>query len=85
MFNTKIDCSIQIGIYKVHDFCLGRYEYAPYSEDAKRSVYHTREFDIFRLKQLSNDIDIMFSHEWPRGVERHGDINKLLEKKPHFV
>lgn len=38
------------GIYKSHDYLLGRFERLPYNPSTVRSVYHTRQYDIFRLK-----------------------------------
>lgn len=72
------------GIYKGHDYNKGRFELAPYDNSTKRSVYHIRNIDVFRLKQLSNKIDIFLSHDWPRGVYNHGDAKQLLRHKPFF-
>ncbi len=30
----------------------GHYEMPPYSNDTMRSVYHVREFEVFKLKQV---------------------------------
>ena len=83
------------GIYKPHDYPKGRYESAPYDNDSIRSVYHTRRFDVWRLKQLCasdrlrvdavqprRPVDIMLSHDWPRGVWNHGDHARLVRAKP---
>lgn len=40
------------GIYKGPDYLKGHYEKSPYSEDSKRSVYHVRNLEVFRLKQV---------------------------------
>lgn len=40
------------GIYKPVDYMKGHFEKAPYSEDAKRSVYHVRNVEVFRMKQV---------------------------------
>lgn len=29
-------------------------------------------------------MDIFLSHDWPRGVERYGDLNSLLLVKKYF-
>uniref|UniRef100_A0A8W7PHR2 Lariat debranching enzyme C-terminal domain-containing protein n=1 Tax=Anopheles coluzzii TaxID=1518534 RepID=A0A8W7PHR2_ANOCL len=84
-----VDCNgIRIGgisgIYKGHDFLKGRFEFPPYDEGSKRSVYHQRQIDVFRLKQLSPGVDIMLSHDWPRGITRHGNETQLLRFKPAF-
>lgn len=93
------------GIYKSHDFNLGRFEAPPYSPSELRSVYHTRLFEVERLRGLSSfsaasgaqlksttdsinqnmqPIDIMISHDWPRGIEQHGNLPQLLQRKPFF-
>lgn len=40
------------GIYKGHDYLKGHFEKPPYTEDTKRSVYHVRNLETFRLKQV---------------------------------
>ena len=79
------------GIYKSHDFKLGRFEAPPYSQSELRSVYHTRHFEVERLRAVASStdyaqkpIDIMISHDWPRGIEQHGNVNKLIQQKPFF-
>ncbi|KAL7512790.1 hypothetical protein ACHAXN_010774 [Cyclotella atomus] len=77
------------GIYKSHDYKLGRFEAPPYSQGELRSVYHTRHFEVERLRALASGptvkhIDIMISHDWPREIEQHGDVNKLIQQKPFF-
>lgn len=72
------------GIYKGFDFYKGHFEYPPYDESTKRSVYHYRQQEVFRLKQLSDRVDIMMSHDWPREVYYHGNSAQLCRFKPHF-
>lgn len=72
------------GIYKGYNFHKGRHEFSPYNDDTKRSVYHIRKLDVFRLKQISSPIDICLSHDWPRGVYNFGDVEKLLKVKSFF-
>nr|CAD7437410.1 unnamed protein product [Timema bartmani] len=72
------------GIYKGHDYMKGHYEKPPYSEETKRSAYHVRNLEVFRLKQVKSPIDIFLSHDWPRGVYHHGNIKQLLKHKPFF-
>ncbi|XP_055912913.1 lariat debranching enzyme [Eupeodes corollae] len=72
------------GIYKSHDFFRGRHEFSPYSEATKKSVYHVRQLDVFRLKQLSGTIDICMSHDWPKGIYNYGNKAQLVRFKPHF-
>ncbi|XP_013393703.1 lariat debranching enzyme [Lingula anatina] len=72
------------GIYKSRDYARGHFEKPPYTENTKRSAYHVRNVEVFRLKQLSTPVDICMSHDWPRGVYYHGNTNKLLMKKKFF-
>ncbi|XP_063237675.1 lariat debranching enzyme isoform X2 [Bacillus rossius redtenbacheri] len=72
------------GIFKGHDYMKGHFERPPYSEDSKRSAYHVRHLEVFRLKQVQTPVDIFLSHDWPRGVYHHGDVNQLLRHKPFF-
>ncbi|XP_023230512.1 lariat debranching enzyme-like [Centruroides sculpturatus] len=72
------------GIYKGHDYLKGRFEYPPYDESTKRSIYHIRNIDVFRLKQISEPIDIFISHDWPRGIYHYGNKNALLKQKSFF-
>ena len=72
------------GIYKGHDYCKGHYERPPYNDSSKKSVYHVRNLEVFRLKQLTRDLDIFMSHDWPQGIYHHGDTNSLIRKKPFF-
>ncbi|XP_078711858.1 lariat debranching enzyme-like isoform X3 [Lampetra fluviatilis] len=39
------------GIYNVHNYCKGHYEFPPYNNDTVRSVYHVRSCDVMKLKQ----------------------------------
>ena len=32
----------------------------------------------------SSTVDVMISHDWPRGIAYHGDMDQLLRKKPYF-
>lgn len=41
------------GIYKSNDYMRGRFEKQPYTEQTKRSVYHIRQLEVFRLKQVN--------------------------------
>lgn len=72
------------GIYKGRDYQRGHYEKPPYTDDSKRSVYHIRNLEVFRLKQLIRPVDIFMSHDWPRGITKYGDEKYLLKKKPFF-
>lgn len=70
---------------------MGHYERPPYNPGSLRSVYHVRNVEAYRLQQLMRPgchvdsiIDIMLSHDWPRGIERFGDTQGLLRKKQFF-
>ncbi|XP_031774826.1 lariat debranching enzyme isoform X2 [Apis florea] len=72
------------GIYKSQHWMQGHHEKPPYNENTIRSVYHIRNLEIFRLKQLTGNIDIFLSHDWPSGITKYGDENILLKGKPFF-
>lgn len=72
------------GIYKGRDYLKGHFECPPYDESSKKSVYHVRNLDVFRLKQLKKPIDIFISHDWPTGIYNFGNKNELLRRKPFF-
>ncbi|RUS79833.1 hypothetical protein EGW08_012397, partial [Elysia chlorotica] len=72
------------GIYKGHDFNKGHFERPPYERDTVRSVYHVRNLEVFRLKQISRHTDIFISHDWPQGIYHNGDVDNLLRTKPFF-
>lgn len=76
------------GIYSPHHYKLGRFEVPPYGQSELRSVYHTREVEVKRLEALASmterPIDVFISHDWPRGIYHHGNVNQLLKKKPFF-
>ncbi|XP_030371889.1 lariat debranching enzyme [Scaptodrosophila lebanonensis] len=72
------------GIYKGHDFLRGRHEFPPYTQSSCRSVYHVRQLEVFRMKQLSGKIDIFMSHDWPRGIWDYGNKEQLIKFKPYF-
>lgn len=72
------------GIYKGQDYLKGHFECLPYDESSKKSVYHVRNLDVFRLKQIKEPIDIFISHDWPAGVYNFGNKDDLLRWKPYF-
>nr|CAI5859248.1 unnamed protein product [Callosobruchus analis] len=72
------------GIYKGRDYMKGHFEKVPYDENSKRSVYHVRNLEVFRLKQLSGKVDIFLSHDWPSDIYNFGNVRQLLKKKPFF-
>ncbi|KAF7456772.1 Lariat debranching enzyme [Cryptosporidium felis] len=84
------------GIYKNYDYYRGYYESKPFTEESKRSWYHIRYFEIQKLLFLKEmipkyldlneprKVDIMISHDWPNGIERFGNLNYLLKRKPYL-
>lgn len=72
------------GIYSEHNYYHSHYEVSPYNSSEKKSVYHVRDYDVKKLLQIREPIDIFLSHDWPRGVERHGDVQDLIKRKPFF-
>lgn len=69
------------GIFKSHDYRRGHHEFPPYNPDTLRSVYHIRNVEVFKLKQIQMPIDIFMSHDWPRGIYYYGSTGELLRKK----
>lgn len=44
-----------LGLSDIYEFYLtGHYEFPPYTEETKRSVYHVRNLEFFRMKQVSH-------------------------------
>eukprot|EP00727_Mastigamoeba_balamuthi_P011167 m51a1_g6673 putative lariat debranching enzyme (484) ;mRNA; f:207649-209100 len=76
------------GIFKPYDYARGYDEQGPgLTDESARSAYHTREFETFRLAQLRGSgrlLDVLVSHEWPRGIVEHGDAERLFRAKSDF-
>ncbi|XP_019252805.1 PREDICTED: lariat debranching enzyme-like [Nicotiana attenuata] len=72
------------GIYKSHDYNRGHYEKLPYNQRDIRSIYHVREYDVHKLLQVEEPIDIFLSHDWPVGITDCGNLKALLRQKPFF-
>ncbi|ESZ96721.1 hypothetical protein SBOR_2865 [Sclerotinia borealis F-4128] len=72
------------GIWKGYNYNKSHYERLPYNQDDVKSIYHVREYDVRKLLQVGTQIDIGISHDWPRAVEKHGDMKKLWRMKPDF-
>ncbi|GAA5840451.1 hypothetical protein JCM11251_006564 [Rhodosporidiobolus azoricus] len=80
------------GIWKGGDWRKGHFETVPFDDRSIRSIYHIREYDVARLLQLKNriasdssaSVDIFLSHDWPLGIEQHGDTGALIREKPFF-
>ncbi|EKD12216.1 uncharacterized protein L3040_000315 [Drepanopeziza brunnea f. sp. 'multigermtubi'] len=72
------------GIWKGYNFDKTHYERLPYSQDDVRSIYHVREIDVRKLLQLSTQVDIGISHDWPKAIENFGNSKALWRSKPDF-
>ncbi|CAI0438585.1 unnamed protein product [Linum tenue] len=70
------------GIYNAGDYHRGHYERPPYNEKTIRSVYHVREYDVHKLMQVAEPIDIFLSHDWPLGITDCGNWQQLVRFKP---
>lgn len=72
------------GIWKAYNYRKPHYERLPYNSDDVKSAYHVRELDVRKLLQIRTQVDVGLSHDWPRGVEWHGNHKQLFKWKPDF-
>lgn len=76
------------GIYKQQHYTAGHFESQPFDNNTMRSVYHIRELEVFQLSHVQqidkSPLNVFLSHDWPRGIEQHGNISQLLRRKPFF-
>lgn len=72
------------GIYNARHYRLGHYERLPYNANDIRSIYHVREYDVHKLMQVEEPIDIFLSHDWPLGITDCGNWKELVRFKPFF-
>ncbi|KAL2388209.1 hypothetical protein RJ035_003487 [Blastomyces gilchristii] len=72
------------GIWKGYDYRKPHFERLPYNRSDIQSIYHVRELDVRKLLQIRTQVDLGLSHDWPQGIEWHGDFQKLFQKKPLF-
>ncbi|KAL2673650.1 hypothetical protein Neosp_012093 [[Neocosmospora] mangrovei] len=72
------------GIYNASDYRKPHDERLPYDRDLIRSIYHVREYDVQKLLQVTQPVDIALSHDWPTWVELFGNHEQLFAEKPHF-
>ncbi|AEE85955.1 Lariat debranching enzyme [Arabidopsis thaliana] len=72
------------GIYNERHYRSGHFERPPYNESTIRSVYHVRDYDVQKLMQLEEPLDIFLSHDWPVGITDYGDSESLMRQKPYF-
>ncbi|KAJ6544072.1 lariat debranching enzyme, C-terminal domain-containing protein [Mycena capillaripes] len=76
------------GIHGTEDFKKGHFERIPYIPSTLASAYHTRQYGVERLMNLQNNgpkVDIFMSHDWPLGIERHGDVEALVRETPRLA
>lgn len=86
------------GTYVDHAYRRKRTERPPYVGSSVRSVYHMREEDVSRVLRLrrhedrdegcngkANGVDVMLSHDWPRGITDYGNVEQLLRAKPFLA
>jgi lariat debranching enzyme len=55
-------CLLDDSIYKPLEYSFGYFEQLPFNDNAIRSIYHVRQFQIYRLAQINNTIDVFLSH-----------------------
>lgn len=72
------------GIWKGYNYRKPHFERVPYNQDDVRSAYHVRELDMRKLMQVSSQVDVGLSHDWPQGIEWLGDHKWLFRKKDSF-
>lgn len=70
------------GIWKGFDYRKAHVERLPFGQGDVKSFYHVREFDVRKLLQIREQVDVGLSHDWPRGVEKHGDVDQLYRLRP---
>ena len=72
------------GIYNSRHYAHPHTERLPYFPGEIKSIYHVRQYDVFKLYQIKEPVDVMISHDWPSGIEHHGDLDGLLRQKRFF-
>ena len=55
-----------------------------YNSDRKRIEKESEEEKGSTANDFDRPIDILLSHDWPLGIEQHGNTNDLLRRKPYF-
>ncbi|KAF4982592.1 hypothetical protein FZEAL_1824 [Fusarium zealandicum] len=73
------------GIFNASSYHKPHNERLPYDRDLVRTIYHVREYDVQKLLQVTQPIDIALSHDWPSWVELFGDHEQLFAQNPHFL
>ena len=70
------------GTYSEPHYHLPHGEQLPFSHRDIKTAYHVREFDVRKLLNVCEQVHIGLSHDWPDGIEFHGETDKLLGVKP---
>uniref|UniRef100_A0A8C6H915 Debranching RNA lariats 1 n=1 Tax=Mus spicilegus TaxID=10103 RepID=A0A8C6H915_MUSSI len=65
-------------------YYLGHFECPPYNSSTIRSIYHVRNIEVYKLKQLKQPVHIFLSHDWPRNIYHYGNKKQLLKTKSFF-
>ncbi|PIA54656.1 hypothetical protein AQUCO_00900906v1 [Aquilegia coerulea] len=71
------------GIYNENYYKFGHYERVPYDECTRKSVYYVREYDVHKLMQIEQPIDIFLSHDWPLNITDYGNWRESIQQKPN--
>eukprot|EP01126_Amoeba_proteus_P051328 TRINITY_DN6124_c0_g1_i1.p1 TRINITY_DN6124_c0_g1~~TRINITY_DN6124_c0_g1_i1.p1 ORF type:complete len:311 (-),score=38.79 TRINITY_DN6124_c0_g1_i1:83-1015(-) len=70
------------GIYDPDDFKRGHYEIPPYKNNSKISLFHVRQYELWKLYHLRTPVDIILSHDWPSVAISEGDTTVLYKQRP---
>ncbi|XP_010436303.1 PREDICTED: lariat debranching enzyme-like [Camelina sativa] len=83
-FNSNSRRTVNVMGHRWFLYSRGHFERPPYNESTIKSVYHVREYDVQKLMQLEEPLDIFLSHDWPVGITDYGDSEALMRQKPYF-
>ncbi|KAM7214581.1 Lariat debranching enzyme, C-terminal domain containing protein [Rhypophila decipiens] len=73
------------GIWKAEEWYRQPHtERLPFNHVDIKSFYQVREFHVRKLLLIQEQVDICLSHDWPKGIETHGDEEALWKARPHF-
>lgn len=71
------------GRFRPQDYFTGHHECPPYTDMTRRSANNVRDWDVERLARVTEPIDIVVSHDWPRGIWKHGNSQEMLDHRDH--
>jgi lariat debranching enzyme len=72
------------GIFIPQNYENGYYEHHPLKGIDVKTAYRVRKNSFFKLSLIQEPVDIMLSHDWPRGITKHGDEKGLLKIKGYL-